>query len=169
MRKNHIPCLLFMLPFILEPSPPGELISTTVDSISMSFVYSKPVCKNGIITHQEIEYTHLPYNVCAVNTGTNMNIVEHMILPVNMSDEIWTFSLKDLKPFWKYSIRVRVNTSAGFSNFSETISPFRTHPSSKYISWTYQCIQSGFCHIISAVKKRHTNFRSFYLHYILML
>ena len=110
--------------------------SIDVKSQNMSFNYSKPENENGIITHQEIEYTHLPYYVCAADTATTVSVVEKETLPVNTSDEQFSFSLKKLKPFWEYSIRVRVNTSAGFSNFSENIT-IRTKPNSKYPSWNY--------------------------------
>ena len=99
-------------------------------------MYNKSDHEYGIITHQEIEYTHLPYDVCAADTGTTMSVVETEILPVNIFDEQFSFSLRELKPFWEYSIRVRVSTSAGFSNFSENIT-IRTQPDSKYPSWNY--------------------------------
>lgn len=117
--------------FISEPTQPGTPYSVDVESQNMSFNYLKPEYENGIITHQEIEYTHLPYNACAADSGKKMTAVENEILPVDMSDKIWTFSLKELKPFWEYTIRVRVNTSAGFSNFSESIT-IRTPSSSKF-------------------------------------
>ena len=119
-----------------EPTPPGQPYSIHVESRSISFIYNRPEHENGIITHQEIEYTHIPYNVCAADIGMNMLVVENEILPVKMSDEQFSFSLRKLKPFWKYSIKVRVNTSAGFSNFSENIT-IRTPPSSKYASGNY--------------------------------
>lgn len=119
-----------------EPTPPGQPSLIHVESRGMSFKYNRPDHENGIITHQEIEYTHTPYNVCAADTGTTISFVETEILPVNMSDEQFSFSLIKLKPFWEYSIRVRVNTSAGFSNFSENIT-IRTQPDSKYPSWNY--------------------------------
>ena len=99
-------------------------------------MYNKSDHEYGIITHQEIEYTHLPYNVCAANTDTAISVVEKETLPINTSDAQWAFSLSNLQPFWEYNIRVRVNTSAGFSNFSENII-IRTHPDSKYISLCY--------------------------------
>ena len=112
-------------------------------------MYNKPDNENGIITHQQIEYTHLPYNVCTADTHTAISVVEKETLPVNTSDAQWTFSLNNLQPFWEYNIRVRVNTSAGFSNFSESLTN-RTRPSSKYISYTYidKCIQLVFYHMI---------------------
>nr|XP_022292898.1 tyrosine-protein phosphatase 10D-like isoform X5 [Crassostrea virginica] len=141
-----------------KPTPPGMPHSIDVKSQNMSFNYTKPENENGIITHLEIEFTHLPYNVCAADTDTAMTVVEKETLPVDRSAKQWEFSLKKLKPFWEYSIRVRVNTSAGFSNFSEYLNistlpstpgrvadiTFLTKTSrSLMLSWTQPCHPNG--------------------------
>lgn len=92
-------------------------------------MYDKPNETNGIITDQEIEYTYMSYNVCA----TNQNVVKQKQVkhyPVIEKGHQFTASLEELKPFWSYTIRVRVSTSADFSNYSESTT-FQTLPTSE--------------------------------------
>nr|XP_022293294.1 phosphatidylinositol phosphatase PTPRQ-like isoform X3 [Crassostrea virginica] len=141
-----------------KPTSPGRPYAIDVKSRRMNFMYNKSDHEYGIITHQEIEYTHLPYDVCAADTGTTMSVVETETLPVNIFDERFSFSLRKLEPFWEYSIRVRVSTSAGFSNFSENITirtqsdtpdpvtdiAVRSNTSrSLMLSWTQPCHPNG--------------------------
>ena len=95
----HRSFFLLSFTFISEPTPPGMPHSIDVKSQNMSFNYTKPENENGIITHLEIEFTHLPYNVCAADTDTAMTVVEKETLPVDRSAKQWEFSLKKLKPF----------------------------------------------------------------------
>nr|XP_022294957.1 phosphatidylinositol phosphatase PTPRQ-like [Crassostrea virginica] len=141
-----------------KPTPPRQLESRNIRSRSIFVVYKKPDNENGNITHQQIEYSYLAYNVCAAHTDTSITVVKKETLPVNTSDAQWAFSLSNLQPFWEYNIRVRVNTSAGFSNCSGNII-IRTHPDtpdpvtdivvrsktsrSLMLSWTRPCHPKG--------------------------
>ena len=98
-------------------------------------LYDKPEYKNGHITHQQIKYTYKPYNVCITDQAKAEYISKYKTIPLNMSDKKFRFSLDELEPFWEYIISVQVNTSAGFSNFSDTLT-IRTRASSKYVSCT---------------------------------
>lgn len=131
---NNDQGLLFLcILFILEPSPPRNLTleDNGIDNIYVS--YDTPEDKNGHITHQRIKYTYKPYNVCTTDQAEADYISKYKTIPINMSDKKFRFSLDELEPFWEYIISVQVNTSAGFSNFSDTLT-IRTRASSKYIS-----------------------------------
>lgn len=131
-------CLFYVcFSFTLEPSPPGQPESTTVQSKSISFSYSKPKHENGNITHQEIEVTYIPYDVCSTSLAAAKPYLEIILLPLETSDGKFIFSLESLQPYWEYSVRVRVNTSAGFSNFSESFS-VQTLPGSMYLTLLYK-------------------------------
>lgn len=115
---------------IVEPSPPGHPVESNVQIKSLSFVYDKPEKENGVITNQEIEYSYKPYNVCVEDSE-----FEHTVTKTNMSGIIdicdkFNASLGNLQPFWLYTIRVRVSTYAGFSNYSQPTT-IRTRPTSK--------------------------------------
>lgn len=92
-------------------------------------MYNKPNETNGLITEQEIEYTYIPYNVCIANQNV---VKQKQVKNCTIIDNGVQFyaSLDQLKPFWRYTIRVRVSTSAGFSNYSESTT-FRTLPTSE--------------------------------------
>lgn len=92
----------------------------------MSFVYDKPKHENGVITKHEIEYRYIPYNVCSEYD----NAVEETNTSIIDNGDRFYASLENLQPFWKYTIRVRVSTYAGFSNYGPTAT-IRTQPTSK--------------------------------------
>ncbi|XP_062587931.1 phosphatidylinositol phosphatase PTPRQ-like [Saccostrea cucullata] len=102
-----------------KPSTPGKPLPTK-DIFSMSFVYNRPMEINGLITHQEIEYTHKPYKICSSEETPNQT-TEKKEISIQEEDNNYTFSLENLKPFWKYKVRVRVRTYAGYSNYSEEV------------------------------------------------
>lgn len=134
--RNELICVLclfvsiFKIYIITEPSPPGQPEITNYSSVDLTAVYNIPDHKNGIITHQEITFAHIPYDVCASNNVTREKSTESITIQIYKSDQNYTFTLESLKPFWEYFIKVRVNTSAGFSNFSESLI-IKTRPSSK--------------------------------------
>lgn len=112
---------------ITEPSSPGNPRNFTVKANRLSFVYDKPENKNGVITKHEIEYRYIPYTVCSENE----NAVEKTTtsFKINNGDQ-FNATLENLQPFWRYTIRVRVSTYAGFSNYGPPAT-IRTKPSSK--------------------------------------
>lgn len=104
---------------------------TDVQIDSVSFSFKKPENENGVITNQEIEYTFIPYNVCSTDefikeqTETLMSAIQ-----IDTTNEQFSASLKNLTSYWKYTIRVRVSTYAGFSSYSnKTI--IQTSPTSE--------------------------------------
>lgn len=105
-------------------------MESNVQINNLSFVYDKPEKENGVITNQEIEYSYKPYDLCAEDSE-----YEHTVTKRNMSGIFYIggkfyASLRNLQPFWWYTIRVRVSTYAGFSNYSQPTT-IRTLPTSK--------------------------------------
>lgn len=95
----------------------------------MSFVYDKPIKENGEITKQEIELTYRPYNVCSSETSFTQNIVIKEF-PIQTKENRYLATLVNLKPYWIYTIRVRVSTYAGYSDYSKYAN-IQTRPTSK--------------------------------------
>lgn len=112
---------------ITEPSSPGNPKNFTVKANRLSFVYDKPENENGVITKHEIEYRYIPYKVCSENENAVEETTTSIII---YNDDQFYATLKNLQPFWRYTIRVRVSTYAGFSNYGPTAT-IRTKPSSK--------------------------------------
>lgn len=107
--------------FFSEPSPPGIPEEPNIKISTVSFVYGKPTDENGIITHQEIEYSYQSRNVCISETGESVKLTDTQKQEIKKQNETFVASLEGLQPFWKYDIRVRVKTYAGYSNFSEAL------------------------------------------------
>lgn len=92
-------------------------------------MYDKPQFENGIIRNQDIEFTYKPYNMCSMDK-LPLEHTENKTTQVERDGDKFNGSLSGLKPFWKYRIRVRVSTYAGFSNFSN-FTTVETLPTSK--------------------------------------
>lgn len=105
-------------------------MKSNVQINSLSFVYDKPEKENGVITNQEIEYSYKPYNVCAENSEYEHTVTKTNISGIIDNGDKFNAYLGDLQPFWWYTIRVRVSTYAGFSNYSQPTT-IRTLPTSK--------------------------------------
>lgn len=112
--SKHKVCL-----WIAEPSTPGQPVINDVQIDSVSFSFKKPENENGVIANQEIEYTFKPYNVCSTDEFIKEQ-TENMMpaIKINTTNKQFSASLKNLKSYWKYTIRVRVSTYAGFSSYS---------------------------------------------------
>lgn len=119
----------FSFIWIAEPSSPGIPINESVQINSLSFVYDKPNKENGKITNQEIELTYRPYNVCSSERSFTQKIVI-MEFPIQTKENRYLATLKNLKPYWIYTIRVRVSTYAGYSDYSKKAN-IQTRPTSK--------------------------------------
>lgn len=105
-------------------------MKSNVQVKSLSFVYGKPEKENGVITTQEIEYSYKPYNVCADDSEYEHTVTETKRDIIFVNDNKFYATLGNLQPFWRYTIRVRVSTYAGFSNYSQPTT-IRTQPTSK--------------------------------------
>lgn len=97
---------------------------------NLSFVYNKPEKENGVITNQEIEYSYKPYYVCAEDSEYEHNVTKTNTTGIIDNGDKFNASLENLQPFWRYTIRVRVSTYAGFSNYSQPTT-IQTLPTSK--------------------------------------
>uniref|UniRef100_A0A8W8J4S9 protein-tyrosine-phosphatase n=1 Tax=Magallana gigas TaxID=29159 RepID=A0A8W8J4S9_MAGGI len=140
-----------------KPSPPGQPEELDRNINSVNFLYHKPQFENGIITNQEIELTYIPYNVCYLDK-LSLQHIENKKPPIERDGDKFIVSLSGLKPFWKYRIRVRVSTYAGFSKFSN-YTTFQTLPTTPdpvsnitveqnssrhiYLSWIQPCHPNG--------------------------
>lgn len=128
MSEKHF-CSFKKCLWISEPSPPGQPVETDKKNNSVNFVYYKPQFENGIITNQDIEFTYKLYNMCSVDK-LPLEQTEIKTFPVDRIGDQFHASLSGLKPFWKYRVRVRVSTYAGFSSFSN-YTTVQTRPTSK--------------------------------------
>lgn len=130
--------------FFSEPSPPKVPKEPVINISTISFVYGTPVHENGIITHQEIEYSYQSHNVCISETRESVKLTDTQKQEIKKLNEMFVASLEGLEPFWKYDIRVRVKTYAGYSNFSEALQ-IQTLPTGRV--YFFIVIKTTFIHI----------------------
>lgn len=109
---------------------------------NLSFVYDKPNKENGVITTQEVQYIYKSYNVCSEDSENENTVNKTKRVGIFYNDNQFYASLENLQPFWRYNIRVRVSTYAGFSNYSQW-SIIQTLPTSKFhkFAWMRKSIK----------------------------